>query len=91
MRLSHGNRASCKVGVPDFVFRPLLTEESNRRSSVQTHSDRSIGHGACRMAIGYPAKSGCPLLYAILPTEEANRRLSVQTPSDRSIDHALVA
>ena len=43
------------------------------------------------MAIGHPAKLGCPFLYAILPTEEANRRFSVQPPSDRSIDHALIA
>ena len=162
MRLSHGNRASCKVGVPVFVFRsfwpgnliagplsrPFRPGESNRRLSVRTPSDCSIGHAlaawqagilqskgsrfcmlllptkgsyrrsiiqtlptgrvqslaqrpaplrpqyrpcACRIAIGHPAKSECPILYAILPTEEANRRLSVQPPSGRSIGHALAA
>ena len=43
------------------------------------------------MAIGHPAKSGCPFLYTILPTEEANRRFSIQPPSERSIDPALIA
>ena len=43
------------------------------------------------MAIGYPAKSGCLILYAILPTGESNRRFSAYPPSDRSTGHALAA
>ena len=58
------------------------------------------------MAIGHPAKSGCPFLYPdpfrprkliadsvfrLLLTRESNRRFSIQTPSDHSIDHALIA
>ena len=43
------------------------------------------------MTIGHPAKSVCPLLYAILSAEESNRRFSVYTLSDRSIGHTLVA
>ena len=46
---------------------------------------------ACRIAIGHPAKSGCLILYAILPIGESNHRFSVQTPSVRSIGHALIA
>ena len=131
-----------------FLYTILPIRESNRRLSVRTPSDCSIGHAlaawqagilqskgsrfcmlllptegsyrrsiiqtlptgrvqslaqrpaplrpqyrpcACRIAIGHPAKSECPFLYAILPTEEANRRLSVQPPSGRSIGHALAA
>ena len=82
MRLSHSNRASCKVGVPVFVSRPLSTEEPYRRSIVQTLPTGRVQslaqrpdplrpqHRPCahRMAIGHPAKSGCLFLYGILPT-----------------------
>ena len=115
-RMANGHPA--KSGCP-FLYAILPIGESNRRFSVWTPSDRSIGHAlvawqtgilqsqgarfcmlsirsgsliagsasrpfrsqhrpsACRMANGHPAKSGCLILYAILPTGEPNRRFSV--------------
>ena len=49
----------------------LLTEESNRRLSVQTPSDRSIGHALVAWQSG------------ILQSQCA--RFCIQTPSDRRI------
>ena len=68
MRLPHGNRAPCKVRMPVFLSRPLPT------GRVQSLAQRPYPFRpqhrpcACRMAIGHPAKSGCPFLYAILLT-----------------------
>ena len=73
MRLLHGNRASCKVRVPDFVFRPLPTEEANRRLSVQTSSDRSIGHALIAWQSGTLQSRGARFCMLILTTEESNR------------------
>ena len=69
-------------------FRP---GESNRRLSVQTLSDRSIGYALVAWQSGTLQSRGARFCIQILLTEESNRRLSVQTPLDRSIDHALVA
>ena len=91
MRLSHSNRASCKVRVPVFVFRPLPTEESNRRLSVQTPSDRSIGHALAAWQSGILQSRGAHFCMLSFRPGESNRWLSVHTPSDRSIDHALAA
>ena len=43
------------------------------------------------MTIGHLAKSGCPILYGILPIKEPNRRFSVHPPLDCSIGHTLAA
>ena len=77
MRLPHSNRASRKVRVPILVFRPLPTEEANRRFSVQPPSDRSIGYALVAWQSGILQSQGARFLYAILPTEESNRRFSV--------------
>jgi len=69
----------------------LLTEESNRRLSVQTPSDRSIGHALAAWQSGILQGQGAHFCMLILLTEESNRRLSIQPPSNRSIGHALVA
>ena len=91
MRLPHGNRASCKARMPVFVSSPLPTEESNRRFSVQTPSDHSIGHALVAWQSGILQSQGARFCIHPLPTGESNRRFSIQTPSNRSIDYALVA
>ena len=74
-----------------FLYATLPIGESNRRFSVQTPSDRSIGHALVAWQSGILQSQGARFCIQILPTEEANRRLSVQTSSDRSIDHTLAA
>ena len=73
-----------------FCIQILLTEESNRRLSVQLPLRPQHRPCACRIAIGHPAKPGYPFLYAILPIGESSHGFSVQTPSDYSIGHTLI-
>ena len=91
MRLSHGNRASRKVRVPAFVFRPLPTKESNRRFSVQTPSDRSIGHALVAWQSGILQSRGARFCMLSFRPGESNHWLSVHIPSGRSIGPALIA
>ena len=91
MHLSHDKRAPCKVRILVFVFRPLPTEESNRRFSIQPPSERSIGPALIAWQSGVLQSQGARFCIQVLLTEESNRRTSVQTPSDCSIGHALIA
>ena len=79
-----------KLGCP-ILYAILLTEESNRRFSVQTSSDRSINHALAAWQSGILQSQGARFCIRPLPTEEPYHRFSVQIPSDRSTDHALVA
>ena len=105
MRLSHGNRASCKVRVPVFVSTPFRPEnliagsasrpfrpgEFNRWLSVQTPSDRSIDHTLVAWQSGILQSQGARFCVQTLLTEESNRRFSAYPSSDCSIGHALAA
>ena len=65
-----GNLIACSASRP---FRSGNLIAGSASSSLQPQYRLS----ACRMANGHPAKSGCLILYAILPIGESNRRFSV--------------
>ena len=98
------NGHPAKSGCP-FLYATLPIGESNRRFSVQTPSNRSIGHVLVAWQSGIlqsqdarffmlSLRSGSLIAgsaSSLLPTGESNRRFSAYTPSDRSIGHALTA
>ena len=73
------------------MYATLPIGESNRRFSVQTPSDCSIGHALVAWQSGILQSQGARFCIHLLPTKKPNHRFSIQPPSNRSIGPALIA